>query len=167
MRICWRIKRDKKTAADLKPASIIEMFVSGITTEILVTDQDLEDIITTAFYGGINYWCERAFPKGGHWKGSPETHIVNGGAIILYDIDGEERYELNKFKLLRGITGLIEGDNFDLSQLGFGNGDAYYVDADNTQCILRASHYLETGDIDAYIADLIVQYGIFGKQVFA
>lgn len=166
MRICWRIKRDKKTAADLKPASIIEMFVSGITTEILVTDQDLEDIITTAFYGGINYWCERARPKGGHWKGSPETHIVNGGAIILYDIDGEERYELNKFKLLRGITGLIEGDNFDLSQLGFGNGDAYYVDADNTQCILRASHYLETGDIDADIADLIVQYGIFGKQVF-
>ena len=83
MRICWCIKRDKKTAADLKPASIIEMFVSGITTEILVTDQDLEDIITTAFYGGINYWCERARPKGGHWKGSPETHIVNGGAIIL------------------------------------------------------------------------------------
>lgn len=167
MRICWRIKRDKKTAADLKPASIIEMFVSGITTKILVTDQDLADIITIAFYGGINYWCKRAYPKGGHWIGSPENHILNGGAIILYDIDGEERYELNKFKLLRGITGLIEGDNLDLSQLGFENEDAYYVDADNTQCILRASHCLETGDIDADIADLIVQYGIFGKQVFA
>ena len=165
MRICWRIKRDKKTAADLKPASIIEMFVSGITTKILVTDQDLADIITIAFYGGLN-WCERAYPKGGHWIGSPENHILNGGAIILYDIDGEERYELNKFKLLRGITGLIEGDNLDLSQLGFENEDAYYVDADNTQCILRAGHCLETGDIDADIADLIVQYGIFGKQVF-
>lgn len=166
MRICWRIKRDKKTAVDLKPASIIEMFASGLTTEILVTDQDLADIITTAFYGGITYWCERAYPKGGHWIGSPENHILNGGAIILYDIDGEERYELNKFKLLRGITGLIEGDNLDLSQLGFENEDAYYVDADNTQCILRAGHCLETGDIDADIADLIVQYGIFGKQVF-
>lgn len=165
MRICWRIKRDKKTAADLKPASIIEMLVSGITTKILVTDQDLADIITIAFYGGLN-WCERAYPKDGHWMGNPGNHILNGGVIILCDIDGEERYELNKFKLLRGITGLIEGDNFDLSQLGFGNGDAYYVDADNTQCILRASHYLETGDIDADIADLIVQYGIFGKQVF-
>jgi hypothetical protein len=32
---------------------------------------------------------------------------------------------------------------------------------------LRAGHRLETGDIDADIADLIVQYGIFGKQVFA
>lgn len=54
MKICWRIKRDKKTAADLKPASIIEMFISGITTKILVTDQDLADIITIAFYGGLN-----------------------------------------------------------------------------------------------------------------
>lgn len=166
MRICWRIKRDKKTAVDFKPASIIEMFVSGLTTEILVTDKDLADIITTAFYRGIN-WCERAYPKGGHWMGNPGNHILNGGVIILCDIDGEERYELNKFKLLRGITGLIEGDNWDLSQLGFKNEDAYYVDADNTQCVLRAGHCLETGDIDADIADLIVQYGIFGKQVFA
>lgn len=166
MRICWRIKRDKKTAADLKPASIIEMFVSGITTKILVTDQDLADIITIAFYGGLN-WCERAYPKDGHWMGNPGNHILNGGVIILCDIDGEERYELNKLKLLRGITGLIEEDNWDLSQLGFKNEDAYYVDADNTQCVLRAGHCLETGDIDADIADLIVQYGIFGKQVFA
>ena len=166
MRICWRIKRDKKTAADLKPASIIEMFVSGITTKILVTDQDLADIITIAFYGGLN-WCERAYPKDGHWMGNPGNHILNGGVIILCDIDGEERYELNKLKLLRGITGLIEEDNWDLSQLGFENDDAYYVDADNTQCVLRAGHCLETGDIDADIADLIVQYGIFGKQVFA
>lgn len=166
MRICWRIKRDKKTAADLKPASIIEMFVSGITTKILVTDQDLADIITIAFYGGLN-WCERAYPKDGHWMGNPGNHILNGGVIILCDIDGEERYELNKFKLLRGITGLIEEDNWDLSQLGFKNEDAYYIDADNTQCVLRAGHCLETGDIDADIADLIVQYGIFGKQVFA
>ena len=166
MRICWRIKRDKKTAADLKPASIIEMFVSGITTKILVTDQDLADIITIAFYGGLN-WCERAYPKDGHWMGNPGNHILNGGVIILCDIDGEERYELNKLKLLRGITSLIEEDNWDLSQLGFENEDAYYVDADNTQCILRAGHRLETRDIDADIADLIVQYGIFGKQVFA
>lgn len=167
MRIFWRIKRDKKTAADLKPASIIEMFISGITTKILVTDQDLADIITIAFYGGINYWCERAYPKDGHWMGNPGNHILNGGVIILCDIDGEERYELNKLKLLKGITGLIEEDNWDLSQLGFKNEDAYYVDADNTQCVLRAGHCLETGDIDADIADLIVQYGIFGKQVFA
>ena len=166
MRICWRIKRDKKTAADLKPASIIEMFVSGIVTKILVTDQDLADIITIAFYGGLN-WCERAYPKNGHWMGNPGDHILNGGVIILCDIDGEERYELNKLKLLRGITSLIEEDNWDLSQLGFKNEDAYYVDADNTQCVLRAGHCLETGDIDADIADLIVQYGIFGKQVFA
>lgn len=165
MRICWRIKRDKKTAVDLKPASIIEMFASGLTTEILVTDQDLADIITIAFYGGLN-WCERAYPKDGHWMGNPGNHILNGGVIILCDIDGEERYELNKLKLLKGITGLIEEDNWDLSQLGFKNEDAYYVDADNTQCILRAGHCLETGDIDADIADLIVQYGIFGKQVF-
>lgn len=166
MRICWRIKRDKKTAADLKPASIIEMLISGITTKILVTDQDLADIITIAFYEGLN-WCKRAYPKDGHWMGNPGNHILNGGVIILCDIDGEERYELNKLKLLRGITGLIEEDNWDLSQLGLENEDAYYVDADNTQCVLRAGHCLETGDIDADIADLIVQYGIFGKQVFA
>ena len=128
--------------------------------------KDLADIITIAFYGGLN-WCERAYPKDGHWMGNPGNHILNGGVIILCDIDGEERYEVNKLKLLRGITGLIEEDNWDLSQLGFENEDAYYVDADNTQCILRAGHRLETGDIDADIADLIVQYGIFGKQVFA
>lgn len=109
MRICWRIKRDKKTAADLKPASIIEMFISGITTKILVTDQDLADIITIAFYGGLN-WCERAYPKDGHWMGNPGNHILNGGVIILCDIDGEERYELNKFKLLICIENYLGGE---------------------------------------------------------
>lgn len=165
-RIKWRIRREIKTAADFKPASLIELELNGIVTGVLVTDEDLSDILCSAFEGGISYWCNRARPKGGHWIGSPENHIPNGGAIILYDIDGEE-YELNKFKLLRGITCLIEEDDLDLSQVGFANEDTYYVDADNTQCIFRTGHCLDTCDIDADIADLIVQYGIFGKQVFA
>lgn len=37
-RIKLRIRREIKTAADLKPASLIEMELSGIVTKILVTD---------------------------------------------------------------------------------------------------------------------------------
>ena len=95
-----------------------------------------------------------------------EEHIVKGGTLILKDLDGKQ-YQLNKFKMLRGIAYLIESSNLDLSNYGFENKDAYYVNAENTLLMLKASHCLYTGDIDAYIADLIVQYGIFGKQVFA
>lgn len=163
-RIKWRIRREIKTAADLKPASLIEMESNGIVTKILVTDEDLSDILCSALYGGISYWCKCVSPKDGHWKGKyTEDHIVKGGALILEDVEGEH-YELNKFKMLRGIACLIESDGLD--SCGFENEVAYYVNAENTSCTLKASHCLYTGDIDANIADSIVQYGIFGEQVF-
>lgn len=163
----WRIKREILTAVDFNPASLIELELNGIVTELLVTDTDLEDILSSALNNGIAYWCKDVYPKDGHWEGYfTEEHVVKGGTLILKDLDGKQ-YELNKFKMLRGIAYLIALSNLDLSRYGFENKDAYYVNAENTLLILRASHCLYTGNIDAYIADLIVQYGIFGKQVFA
>lgn len=51
-RIKWRIRREIKTAADLKPASLIELELNGIVTGVLVTDEDLSDILCSAFEGG-------------------------------------------------------------------------------------------------------------------
>lgn len=165
-RIKGRIRREILTAVDFNPASLIELELNGIVTELLVTDNDLEDILCSAF-NGIAYWCKDVYPKDGHWEGYfTEEHIVKGGTLILKDLDGKQ-YQLNKFKMLRGIAYLIESSNLDLSSYGFENKDAYYVNAENTLLMLKASHCLYTVDIDAYIADLIVQYGIFGKQVFA
>lgn len=163
-RIKWRIRREILTALNFNPASIIEMELSGIVTKILVTDEDLSDILSSALYGGISYWCKCVYPKDGHWKGRyAEDHIVKGGSLILEDSYLED-HELNKFKMLRGIACLIESDGLDCC--GFENEDAYYVNAENTAFTLKASHCLDTGDIDANIADSIVQYGIFGEQVF-
>lgn len=166
-RIKWRIRREILTAVDFNPASLIELELNGIVTELLVTDEDLEDILCSALNNGMAYWCKGVCPKDGHWEGYfAEEHIVKGGTLILEDLDGKQ-YELNKFKMLRGIAYLIALSNLDLSRYGFENKDAYYVNAENTLLVLKASHCLYTGNIDAYIADLIVQYGIFGKQVFA
>lgn len=154
-RIKWRIRREILTALNFNPASLIELELNGIVTELLVTDNDLEDILCSAF-DGIAYWCKDVYPKDGQWYGYfTEEHVVKGGTLILKDLDGKQ-YQLNKFKMLRGIAYLIALSNLDLSNYGFENKDAYYVNAENTLLMLKASHCLYTGDIDAYIADLIV-----------
>ena len=68
-----------------------------IEMEIEVTDQDIDDIVCTAFEGGINYWCDHVEPVGDLLGDYEHEQIAKDGYLYLYDIeDDEEKWILTK-----------------------------------------------------------------------
>lgn len=123
-------------------------FSVHIEMDVSLTQQDIDDIMVTALGGGINYWCgsakvveEKRCSEWGH------EQIARGGALILHDAESSDKWELNLEKFLTGVKLWLQN-----------NEDRYgAVASDGT---------LDPGEVDAEMADLIVQYALFGKPVF-
>ena len=114
------------------------------TLNITVTQENIDDIMCAALEGGITYWCGEAEVVGDYLGECSEEQIARGGTLILYDAESDDKWELNRDKLLAGLKMYIE------------NGGAGCVDDES----------LDTSYIDADAADSIVQYGLFGELVF-
>lgn len=104
----------------------------------------LEDILITAFEGGINYWCDFM-----DTAPSPESvdiykvlFQVKGSSILLHvdDEDADKMEELTLPRLLKGIS-------------------SYCVHAGITPNRME-------DEIDADMADMIIQFAIFNQLVF-
>ena len=110
--------------------------------EVKLTDQDIDDIMSSALDGGIGYWCEKAVVVGGKYFGEyASEQISRGGSLMLHHEDGKN--ELTIKNLLKGIKRVIaEG------RLTVNDGR------------------IDCGDVDGEIADMIVQYAIFDELVF-
>lgn len=123
-------------------------FSVHIEMDVSLTQQDIDDIMVTALEGGINYWCgcaevveEKRCADWGH------EQIARGGVLILHDAESSDKWELNLEKFLNGVKLWLQN-----------NEDRYgAVASDGT---------LDPGEVDAEMADLIVQYALFGKPVF-
>ena len=101
----------------------------------VVTDQDIDDIMSAVLDGGITYWCCRAEVVG----------ISRGGTLRLYDSEADSVYELTLDKFLNGVRLWIENERaFTLTDAG----------------------QLDTGDIDALAADMIIQYALFSDVIY-
>lgn len=119
------------------------------------TTEEINDLIVTALEGGINYWCGKAdivkFPNGTFTGVSMENQsnvryasdvIGYGGKLTLTDAeDVKTKWELDLPKMLKGIQMYCEAHNIAPSDL--------------------------MDDYDADTADSIVQYALFGEEVFA
>ena len=122
-----------------------------IEMEIEVTDQDIDDIVCTAFEGGINYWCGHVEPVGNLGVDVEYTHeqIAKGGYLYLYDIeDDEEKWILTKSRLLNGIKMYINNSitrNWD--SIVYGNE-------------------IDTSEVDSNIADMIIQFALFEEIIY-
>lgn len=120
--------------------------ISG--TEVSLSQENIDDIMVSALEGGINYWCCKAEvveeKRCGGWG---HEQIARGGALILHDAESSDKWELNLEKFLNGV------------KLWLQNGDDRYG-------ALQCDGTLDTGEIDADMADMIVQYSIFGEVVF-
>jgi hypothetical protein len=110
---------------------------------IVLAEEDINDLLTTAFEGGINYWCgevlineEEKFP--GKWASDV---LADGGTLTLCDSESDDKWELTLDKLLNGIKWYCETNNI--------------ISTEN----LMDNH-------DATTADLIVQYALFNEIVF-
>ena len=72
--------------------------------------------------------------------------IARGGSLVLYDAESSDKWELTLNKFLRGLALAIE------------SGVSVTIDAE--------SGYIDTSDVDAECADLIIQFALFGDLVF-
>lgn len=139
---------------------------------IIMTDKDIEEIIDEAFYLRNTPWVKKVYPKEKEWKGPTKRegeHVVNNGALILVDYKNES-YTLNKNKVLKGITALIEQEELEDCLRVFKADETFYCKdpTDKTKPKERASIHLITNELydNAFLIDKMIQYGIFGKLVF-
>ena len=120
----------------------------GIVAEIKVslTQEDVDNIMVSALEGGINYWCRKVKVNGKYLGEYASDQISRGGMLTLYDAESSDKWELTLNKFLNGMKLAIEQ--------GFG---AWVKPADGS---------IDVGNIDADVADAIVQLALFGEVVF-
>lgn len=130
--------------------------VLEITIHVLVTQEDIDDIMVSALEGGINYWCDAAKveeeDRVADWG---HEQIARGGCLKIhviepFDDDDTEWYELTKEKFLSGLKRYLQTPGTEITTLPSGNHMG-----------------LDTGQIDANGADEIIQFALFGEVVYA
>lgn len=114
-----------------------------------ITDENVEDIMGTAAYGGITYWAVE--PEQADFTAAPEgTHTIRDGE------DGKV-YHLTADQIRQATLEIAKGKHTgpmvrDYVRSAFWNWNS----EDGIDC----------GDIDADAADCIVQVACFGKVVY-
>jgi len=134
------------------------MTVTIQNTEITLTSEDVWYLLTTAFEGGVNYWCE--FVRGSHT--GDKTKLPDGRNKVVREyewlaIGGE--IEL-------GADGTVHTLTLDLFQKGL----QMWIDNNSAKISYdkrRNDNVLNIGVIDANDADNIIQYGVFGELVYS
>ena len=114
---------------------------------IQVTSQDIDDIMVTALEGGITYWCNKADVIGEYLGEYASEQISRGGKLRLYDFEEGKSYVLTLNMLLNGISKAIEHN--------------YFVDYEWVN-----GNKLDPCQIDADVADVIIQFALFGDVVY-
>lgn len=118
-----------------------------IKTKLIVTDEDIDDIMCTALEGGITYWCDEARVVGDYLGDYAHEQIVRGGTLLLEDAEEDETYELTKEKFLKGIQ--LARDREYFKEYNWWDGDK-----------------IDTCSVDADVADVIIQLALFDEVVF-
>lgn len=112
--------------------------------EVILTQQDIDDIMSTALEGGITAWCNQIEVVGEQLGRCASEQISKGGSLILYDLESSDKWELTLEKFLNGV------------KLYFEDGCHVHVNDGS----------IDPGDIDANDADCIIQFALFGEVVF-
>lgn len=120
-----------------------------INLDVVITNEDIDDIMCIALEGGITYWCEKVEVVGGYLGEFASDQISRGGTLILFDSEEDKQYELTKEKLINGI----------LMYLKQPVGDDFLEMVDHKL-------HLDTACVDAIVADAIVQYALFNEIVY-
>ena len=125
----------------------MKTFEGQAIINFFLTEEDVDDIMTTALEGGINYWCCEAEVVGEYLGEYASEQISRGGKLKLYDAESDDMWELDINKFLKGFKLWIE------------NGDDEYG-------ALKSDGGVDCGEIDSAMADMIIQYALFNEIVF-
>lgn len=114
---------------------------------VKITQQDIDDIMVSALEGGINYWCCKAEVVGDYLGECTSEQISRGGTLKLYDAEEDDVYELTLDKFIKGITKAIN--------------DGYFTHYD-----WYSRTGIDTCNVDAEVADVIIQLALFDDVIF-
>lgn len=122
-----------------------------VELEVMVTAEDIDDILCGSMEGGSNYWCDRVEVIGDYLGKYASEQISRGGKLRFhvdepFDDEDTEWYEMDQEKFLHGFQEWLNN----------------YPDV--SSCLHK--NELDCGQIDAGMADSIVQYAIFGEVMF-
>lgn len=134
---------DNENIVDIDEEEMDEQFIE-VKLNILLTNQDIDDIMCTALEGGINYWCGKAKVVGKYLGDYASEQISRDGTLKLYDAESGEEFELTKEKFIKGLTKFLEDGRSDLISQGV----------------------IDTCCLDACDADAIIQYALFDEVVY-
>lgn len=115
-----------------------------LNVKVKLDSNDIDDIVCVAFEGGINYWCRKAEVVGAYLGNYASEQISKGGSVILYDGESDDKWELNLENFLKGLQLYLEKNSNSIVKNGM----------------------IDTYNVDAEIADMIIQYALFGELVF-
>lgn len=123
-----------------------------ISLTVVVTTEDIDDIMVSALEGGITYWCQEAEVIGERvGEGWGHEQIARGGGLRLHDREDGKHYDLTRENFLAGLKKYLQHPLYDGTiQLGT-HEDAMILDC---------------GMIDAPAADQIIQYAVFGDVIY-
>lgn len=127
----------------------MDTVVLKLELEVVVTQEDIDDIMAGALEGGINYWCGEAEVVGNYLGEYASEQISRGGQLILHDIEEDETYTLDREKFMKGL------------KIYFEKPHPYNIleEIDNK---LR----IDTCNADDTVCDMIIQYALFDDIVF-
>ena len=108
-----------------------------VNLNLIVIEEDIECIIEMAGYG-IGYWCSAAIEK-------------DNGYDVYEDEEGKW-HKLSYEDIIKGIELYTKNRNKPYN----------IIFMDEKTGLL----YIETGNIDAEVADMIIQYACFGEIIY-
>lgn len=128
----------------------MEYDVLRMELEVIVTQEDIDDIMAGALEGGINYWCDSVEVVGSCYLGRHTSEqISRGGQLLLHDFEEDKTYKLDKGKFLKGLKMYFENPHpYDILE-----------EIDNK---LR----IDTCNADTTVCGMIVQYALFDDVIY-
>lgn len=114
-----------------------------------ITDQNIDDILITGLEGGINYWCGKVTVKNDDYKGADlaSDSVSKGATLILMDAeDLSNTSKIDKPKILKAIERYINEYNCTI------------IDLENKE--------IDCGQVDATVADIIIQLAAFEEVIY-
>lgn len=124
-----------------------KVFEIPVTSTIKVTAQDIDDIMSSALDGGITYWCTECTVVGNYLGEYASEQISRGGELLIYDYEEGVYRKLTLEKMLNGIKMAYENCCYP---------DYEWCDGKELDCC----------QIDAEVADCIIQYALFNDWVY-
>jgi hypothetical protein len=104
----------------------------------------LEDILVTAIEGGIGYWSRTKFYKPSECKAIIKEVGDDGSSIAEFTITEDV--------ILKSLNKIINRETEMYDEF--------------VKTVLYADKYNDASEIDAEIADVIIQIGLFGEVVY-